>query len=76
LSSRVLIIGGLTFCPALALGAIVEHLAMNANTLSDRSHSEYFLDVVKSNKRMRFRLCLTQNRDPAIGAAAANSIRG
>jgi K+-transporting ATPase ATPase A chain len=29
----VLIIGGLTFFPALALGPIVEHLAMNANTL-------------------------------------------
>jgi K+-transporting ATPase ATPase A chain len=28
-----LIIGGLTFFPALALGPIVEHLAMNANTL-------------------------------------------
>src|SRR6266566_5207482 len=27
------IIGGLTFFPALALGPIVEHLAMNANTL-------------------------------------------
>jgi K+-transporting ATPase ATPase A chain len=29
----ILIIGGLTFFPALALGPIVEHLAMNANTL-------------------------------------------
>jgi K+-transporting ATPase ATPase A chain len=29
----ILIIGGLTFIPALALGPIVEHLAMNANTL-------------------------------------------
>jgi K+-transporting ATPase ATPase A chain len=29
----VLIIGGLTFFPALALGPIVEHLAMTANTL-------------------------------------------
>jgi potassium-transporting ATPase potassium-binding subunit len=29
----ILIIGGLTFFPALALGSIVEHLAMNANTL-------------------------------------------
>jgi K+-transporting ATPase ATPase A chain len=29
----VLIIGGLTFFPALALGPLVEHLAMNANTL-------------------------------------------
>jgi K+-transporting ATPase ATPase A chain len=29
----ILIIGGLTFSPALALGPIVEHLAMNANTL-------------------------------------------
>jgi K+-transporting ATPase ATPase A chain len=29
----VLIIGGLTFFPALALGPIVEHLAMNASTL-------------------------------------------
>jgi K+-transporting ATPase ATPase A chain len=29
----VLIVGGLTFFPALALGPIVEHLAMNANTL-------------------------------------------
>jgi potassium-transporting ATPase potassium-binding subunit len=29
----VLIIGGLTFFPALALGPIVEHLAGNANTL-------------------------------------------
>src|SRR3954467_14336678 len=29
----ILIIGGLTFFPALALGHIVEHLAMNANTL-------------------------------------------
>jgi K+-transporting ATPase ATPase A chain len=29
----VLIIGGLTFFPALALGPIVEHIAMNANTL-------------------------------------------
>ena len=29
----VVIIGGLTFFPALALGPIVEHLAMNANTL-------------------------------------------
>jgi K+-transporting ATPase ATPase A chain len=28
----ILIIGGLTFFPALALGPIVEHLAMNANT--------------------------------------------
>ena len=29
----ILILGGLTFFPALALGPIVEHLAMNANTL-------------------------------------------
>ncbi|HEY0235603.1 MAG TPA: potassium-transporting ATPase subunit KdpA [Afipia sp.] len=29
----ILIIGGLTFFPALALGPIVEHLAMNTNTL-------------------------------------------
>jgi K+-transporting ATPase ATPase A chain len=29
----ILIIGGLTFFPALALGPIVEHLAMNAGTL-------------------------------------------
>jgi K+-transporting ATPase ATPase A chain len=29
----ILIIGGLTFFPALALGPIVEHLAMNVNTL-------------------------------------------
>src|SRR3979490_3098198 len=29
----ILIIGGLPFFPALALGPIVEHLAMNANTL-------------------------------------------
>ena len=29
----ILIIGGLTFFPALALGPIVEQLAMNANTL-------------------------------------------
>jgi potassium-transporting ATPase potassium-binding subunit len=29
----ILIIGGLTFFPALALGPIVEHLAMNANRL-------------------------------------------
>ena len=29
----ILIIGGLTFFPALALGPIVEHLAGNANTL-------------------------------------------
>jgi len=29
----ILIIGGLTFFPALALGPIVEHLANNANTL-------------------------------------------
>jgi potassium-transporting ATPase potassium-binding subunit len=29
----ILIIGGLTFFPALALSPIVEHLAMNANTL-------------------------------------------
>jgi K+-transporting ATPase ATPase A chain len=29
----ILIIGGLTFFPALALGPIVEHLAGNANAL-------------------------------------------
>jgi potassium-transporting ATPase potassium-binding subunit len=29
----ILIIGGLTFFPALALGPIVEHLAMTAGTL-------------------------------------------
>ena len=29
----ILIIGGLTFFPSLALGPIVEHLAMNANNL-------------------------------------------
>jgi K+-transporting ATPase ATPase A chain len=29
----ILIVGGLTFFPALALGPIAEHLAMNANTL-------------------------------------------
>jgi K+-transporting ATPase ATPase A chain len=29
----ILIVGGLTFFPALPLGPIVEHLAMNANTL-------------------------------------------
>ncbi len=29
----ILILGGLTFFPALALGPIVEHLAGNANTL-------------------------------------------
>jgi K+-transporting ATPase ATPase A chain len=29
----IVIVGGLTFFPALALGPIVEHLAMRANTL-------------------------------------------
>jgi len=29
----ILIIGGLTYFPALALGPVVEHLAMNAGTL-------------------------------------------
>jgi K+-transporting ATPase ATPase A chain len=29
----ILIVGGLTFFPALALGPVVEHLAMQANTL-------------------------------------------
>ena len=29
----ILIVGGLTFFPALALGPIVEHLAMTAGTL-------------------------------------------
>ena len=29
----ILIIGGLTFFPALALGPVVEHIAMNAGTL-------------------------------------------
>ncbi len=29
----ILIVGGLTFFPALALGPIVEHFAMNAGTL-------------------------------------------
>jgi len=29
----ILIVGGLTFFPAIALGPIVEHLAMNAGTL-------------------------------------------
>ena len=29
----ILIIGGLTFFPALALGPVVEHLASNANAL-------------------------------------------
>jgi potassium-transporting ATPase potassium-binding subunit len=29
----VLIVGGLTYFPAVALGPIVEHLAMNAGTL-------------------------------------------
>jgi K+-transporting ATPase ATPase A chain len=28
----ILIVGGLTFFPALALGPLVEHLAMNAGT--------------------------------------------
>jgi K+-transporting ATPase ATPase A chain len=29
----ILIVGGLTFFPALALGPLVEHLSMNAGTL-------------------------------------------
>ena len=29
----IVIVGGLTFFPALALGPIVEHLSMNAGTL-------------------------------------------
>ena len=29
----ILIVGGLTYFPALALGPMVEHLAMNAGTL-------------------------------------------
>ncbi len=29
----IVVVGGLTFFPALALGPIVEHLAMQANTL-------------------------------------------
>jgi potassium-transporting ATPase potassium-binding subunit len=33
LSAVVLIVGGLTFFPALALGPVVEHLAMQAGTL-------------------------------------------
>ncbi|MDQ2101936.1 potassium-transporting ATPase subunit KdpA [Azospirillum isscasi] len=33
LAGVILIVGGLTFFPALALGPIVEHLAMNAGTL-------------------------------------------
>jgi K+-transporting ATPase ATPase A chain len=33
LTGVILIVGGLTFFPALALGPIVEHLAMNAGTL-------------------------------------------
>jgi K+-transporting ATPase ATPase A chain len=31
----ILITGGLTFLPSLALGPIVEHLAMQAGTLFD-----------------------------------------
>jgi K+-transporting ATPase ATPase A chain len=33
LVGTILIVGGLTFFPALALGPIAEHLAMTANTL-------------------------------------------
>src|SRR5262249_12723024 len=33
----ILIVGGLTFFPALALGPIVEHLALNAGTLFSAS---------------------------------------
>ena len=33
LAGVILIVGGLTFFPALALGPVVEHLAMNAGTL-------------------------------------------
>ncbi len=32
-SASILIVGGLTFFPALALGPIVEHFAMLAGTL-------------------------------------------
>jgi potassium-transporting ATPase potassium-binding subunit len=33
LVGTILIVGGLTFFPALALGPVAEHLAMTANTL-------------------------------------------
>jgi K+-transporting ATPase ATPase A chain len=33
LTGVILIVGGLTFFPALALGPLVEHFAMNAGTL-------------------------------------------
>jgi len=33
LVGTVVLVGALTYVPALALGPIVEHLAMNANTL-------------------------------------------
>ena len=46
----ILIVGGLTFFPALALGPIVEQLAMMAGNCSNRTHSESF----------RWRLTLAQ----------------
>src|SRR3977135_2381072 len=69
----ILIIGGLTFFPALALGPIVEHLAMNANTLFlSISFGVTSMEVVKMNKRMPVSAMLDPKIVmPAIGSAFA-----
>ena len=71
----ILIIGGLTFFPALALGPIVEHLAMTTPTpCSDRTHfGVTSMEVVqKLNKRMPVSAMLDPKIVmPAIGSAFA-----
>ena len=66
----ILIVGGLTYFPALALGPLVEHFAMNAGTLLlDRTTSKprrgtpmAIMELSQSRKRMP----ATTMTDPAI----------
>ena len=68
----ILIIGGLTFFPALALGPIVEHLAMRAGTLFSSNSSRSHVDGIplQSRKGSRYRPCsIAKIVLPAIGSA-------
>ena len=77
----ILIVGGLTFFPALALGPIVEHLAMLAGTRSEQRQPHEDPIHAAAVHQERKRMPVTSMLDPAILLPAcptpsASSTRG
>ena len=69
----ILIVGGLTFFPALALGPLVEHLAMTP-AISSEERGYLTMELRALRKRRRARLDRPGISCPAIGATPSSKL--